>query len=134
VASGIGKPGLIAAVREVKKNRLRSDRKANAREHCPAAERRERVDRAASRVESEERAAREHDCVDRLHRHFGFEQRGVAPAWRPALDGRRNSRFAVEHHDRDTARRARILGVADAQSGDVGDQVQAVGHRSSPEK
>ncbi len=114
---------LVAAVDEVEQYGARNDRHELAGDLEAAARRTQGGLDAADRVEPESRAAGEDQRVDLLHRHVGFEQGGVAQARRAARNGERGRRRRVENQRRDSGGEFRVMGRADLDAGDIGDQV-----------
>ena len=87
---------------------------------CCAQER----DRAAGGVEPEQRAAREQHGIDAGYRHLRVEQRGVAGAGRAAAGDAGGDVGGVEDDRGHAGGDARVLGIADTDAGDVGDEVE----------
>ena len=86
----------------------------------PAQER----DRAAGGIEPEQRAAREQHGIDAGYRHLRLQQGGVAGAGRAAAGDAGGDVGGVEDDRRHAGGDARVLGIADADAGHVGDEVE----------
>ena len=117
-------PGLVAAVVEIEQRRAGDDRHAPAPtvEAAPVV-RRGRPSRRP-RIEAEGRAAGKHEGVDASDRHLAARAapRRAAPARRQASRARRGRRL-VEDDDADARGEPRVVRRADAQAGNVGDEI-----------
>jgi hypothetical protein len=87
-------------------------------------------------VEPERRAARQHDGVDPLDERGWVEQFGLAAARRAAADIDRSDGRHLTEHDRRARHSGHVLGLADQQTGHIGDQVARTGfgHFFAPRK
>ena len=102
---------------------MRDDRHTHGPDFKTAPHFFERRHRAARRVKPKGGAAGKKDGIDMIHRHFGFEEGGVAQAWRAAKCCNRRDRRTVEHN-RGYARCCDfIMGFADFKARDIGDQI-----------
>ena len=79
--------------------------------------------RAAAGVEPERGAARESETVDRLHRVAGLQQRCVARSGAAAAKIDRGNRGVVEDDGRDARGKGGVIGMADADACDIGQEV-----------
>ena len=120
---GHAAPVLVAAVDEVEDDGLHRHGDVGAAELQAAALLAQIADGAAGRVETEQRAAAEQHGVDAGDGHLGLEQCRVARAGRPAARDAGGDVAAVEDDRRDPAGEARVMGIADADAGHVGDEV-----------
>ena len=118
-----GPPVLVAAVQEVEEDGGRNDRHAGRTDGKAAAGFCEAGHDAAGGVEAEGGAAGEHHRIDRSDRLLRRQQVGVAGARRPAHDVTGSDRRLVAQHHRDARLEAGIVSVADAEAGDVGEEV-----------
>src|SRR5260370_575981 len=76
---------------------------------------------AAGGVQSERRTAAEHDGIDAFHHIGGIEQCALARAGRATADIDRGDGGLVEHDGRDAGSEPRVIGVADADAGNIGE-------------
>ena len=96
-------------------------RRADA--HAAALPAQER-DRAARGIEPEQRSAREQHGIDAGYRHLRVQQGGVATTGRAAAGDAGGDVGGVEDDRRDAGGDARVLGIADAHAGDIGDEIE----------
>ena len=78
---------------------------------------------AARGVQPERRAAGERDGVDRLDGAFGLEEAVLAGAGPAAAHVDRGDRGGVENDRGDAGSERCVVGVADANAGNVGDEI-----------
>ena len=78
---------------------------------------------ASAGFQSERRAACQRDPVDLLHRGDGIEQRPLAGAGAAAAHVHRGDRGVVEDHRGDAGAERGIVGVADADAGNISQKV-----------
>ena len=76
-------------------------------------------------VEAERRAAGQRDGVDALDRHRRIEQRAFARAGSAAANVGGGNRGLIEQHDRRAGAELGIVGMADADAGNVGDEISS---------
>ena len=117
-------PGLVAAVEQVEQDRAGRDRHPGVAHRKAAAEARQVRDDTAGRIEAVDGAARQHQRIDALDRHFRVEQGGIAHARRPASNRQRRDRGSIEDERGDARGDARILRVANRKAGDIGDEIE----------
>ncbi len=77
----------------------------------------------AAGLQPECRAAGQRDGVNPLHGVGDVEQRALAGARAAAAYIDRCYDRRIEHHRRDAGRQRRIVGVADADAGNIGEQI-----------
>ncbi len=123
---GVGRcvaPRLVAAVEEIEQDRRRHDRHLGGADRVAAAGCGEGRHHAGGRVEAEGGAAGQDNCVDGLDRVLRRQQIGFAGARRAAhdVDGGHGRCLADDNGDARLQRR--VVGVADAEAGNVGDQI-----------
>ena len=119
-------PVLVAAVQQVEHDRARHDRHADIADRKAAALLAQPSLRAGHRVEPEGGAAREHDGIDALDRFLRLQQIDVARARRAATDIGGGHRGFVEQNRSDAGGERDVVGIADLQAGDIGDEVAHV--------
>ena len=74
-------------------------------------------------------AAREQDGVGALDDGIGLETAEIAPGGRATGDGDGRHRRLIEERDGDTRGEALVLGAADLEAGDIGEEVAHRGSR-----
>ena len=112
---------------KIEQDRRRHDRHAHAAHLEAAPHGGEPVHNTGSGVETKGRAARQHDRVDAIDQCRRTEQLGVAGARRPATHIDRRNRRRLAQDDRRAGHGGRVLGLADEQVGDIGDQIAWTG-------
>ena len=121
----IAAPVLVAAVQQIEQDRRRHDRHARVADLKAAAVLAEPRLGAGGGVEAERRAAGQRDGVDALDRHRRIEQRAFARARSAAANVGRRDRGLVEQHDGRARAELGIVGMADADAGNVGDEISS---------
>ena len=116
-------PGLVAAVQQIEHDRAGHDRDHGAAHRKAAALFGEPGLHAAAGLEPERRAAGERDGVDPLHGVGEVEQRAFAGAGPAAAHVDRRHRRPVENDRRDAGGERRVIGVTDADAGDIGEKI-----------
>ena len=123
----LGAPVLVAAVEEIEEDRRRHDRHAHIADRQAAPVRDQPGDDTGRGIEPEGRAAGEDDRVDPLDRLLGREQVGLARPGRAAHHVDRGDRRLIADDDGHARLDPRIVGIADAEAGDVGEEVAGAG-------
>ncbi len=126
---GVAAPGLVAAVQKIEHDRAGHDRNSRAAHREAATLFREPGLHPAAGLEPERRAARERDGVDPIHRISEVEQRALAGAGPAAAHVDRRHCRGIEDHRGDTGRQRGVIGVTDADAGNIG---QEIFHRMLP--
>ena len=116
-------PGLVAAVQQIEADRAGHDRNHGLADFKSAALLGQPGLHAARGVKAERRAAGERDRIDRLDGGVGLQQGVLARAGPAAAHVDRRHRRLVEDDRGDTRRQPGVIGVADADAGDIGEQV-----------
>src|SRR5207253_2636817 len=78
---------------------------------------------AAGGVQAERRAAAERNRIDTFHGIGRIEQRAFARAGPAAAHIDRGDRRSVEYDRSDTGSKLRVIGVADADAGNIGEEI-----------
>ena len=116
-------PCLVAAVEQIEADRARNDRNDRLADSKAAALFGKPGLYAARGVQPERRAAGERDGVDRLDGAFGLEQRVLAGAGPAAAHVDRGDRGRIENDRGDAGGERRVVGVADANAGNIGEEI-----------
>ena len=116
-------PGLVAAVEQIETDRAGHDRDQRAAYRKAAALFGQPCLHPAAGLQSERRAARQRDAVDLLHGVFEVEHRAFANAGTAAADVDRRHRGPVENDGGDAGRQRPVIGVADADAGNIGQEI-----------
>src|SRR5207237_401386 len=116
-------PCLVAAVEQIETDRARYDRNNRLADSQAPPLFGEPGLHAARGVQSKRRAARERNTVDGLNRAFKLEKRFLAGAGAAAADVDRSYRGRIENDRGDAGGERRVVGVADADAGYVGEEV-----------
>ncbi len=80
------------------------------------------------RIESEDRSAGQHDGMSLLDQVFGFKRTGFPPARRAAADVRGHGEHPVRHKHCHARQAGGIAGIADADPGNIGDEIARPWH------
>ena len=126
-------PVLVAAVVEIEQDGGRHDRHARRADGEAAALFLEPGLDAGGGIEAERRAAGQRDGVDAFDGLGRVEQRGLARARAAATQVDRADRRPIEDQRRRAGTEPHVLGVADLNSGNVGDEVAQIDPRKSDE-
>ena len=123
----IAAPVLVAAVEQVEHDRARHDRHHRVADAEAAALLAHISLHAGGGIEPEGRAAGQHDGVDAFHGLRRIEQGGLARAGPAAahIDARHHG--LVEHHDGRAGAELGVAGMADADAGNIGDEIACHG-------
>src|SRR5262249_55399908 len=116
-------PGLVSAVQEIEADGAWNDRNDGVANPETAPLFDEPGLHAAGGIEPKRRAARERNAVDGLDRAFGSEQGLLARAGTAAAYVHRGNCRLVEDDGRDAGGEGRIVGVTDADAGNVGETI-----------
>ena len=116
-------PGLVAATQEIEQDRAGHDRHPRGADRKAAALLGEQGLHAGGRVEAEGRSARERDGVDMLDRHRRIEQVDLARARAAAAQIHRRDGGRIEHDCGHAGAELAVLGMADTEARDIGDQI-----------
>ena len=116
-------PVLVAPVQEIERDGLDGDGNIDSADLQAATLSAQARNDAAGGVETEQRAAGQHDGIDAGHRHFRLEQGGIARARRAAPDHPGGDVRGIDHDDRHAGSDPRVMRIADADAGQVGDQI-----------
>jgi hypothetical protein len=114
---------LVAAVVQIETDSARHDRNDGFADPIALALLGEPGLHATAGLQSECRAARQRDAVDLLHRGDRIEQRPLAGAGTAAAHVHRGGRGVVEDHRGDAGAEPGVVGVADADAGNVSKKV-----------
>ena len=116
-------PLLVAAVEEVEADRAGHDRDHGVAYPEAAALFGEPGLHAAAGLQPERRTAGKRDAHRSLHHVDGIEQRSLADAGAAAAHVHRGDRGPVENHRGDAGGQRGIIGMADANAGDIREQI-----------
>ncbi len=123
IAVRVDRPGLVATIQQIEEDRRRHDRHILVADRKAAPGGAQRIGDAGCRVKPERRAPRKHQRIDLLHQPVGGKQVGLAGAGRTAHDMHRGGEGRIGDQHRHARAQAVILGIADREPGDIGDQV-----------
>ncbi len=116
-------PSLVAAIQQIEQDRRRHQGNARRADGKPDPARREPSHRRRGRLQPEGGAAAQHHRVDLRNQAGGIERVGLARPRRAAADIDRRHRRGLGQHDRHPGPHLSIFGIADADAGDVGDEI-----------
>ena len=126
-AVGVVGPALVAAVEEIEEDGAGDDRDGDIGDREPPALRAEAVADAGAGIEAEGGAAAQDDRIDGLDELVGREQLGLARAGRAAHDVDRGEERPVGGQHGRPGLDPVVLGVADEETGDIGDEIARTG-------
>src|SRR5205807_4109759 len=116
-------PRLVAAIEEIEDDRAGHDRDHRAAHREAATVLGKPGLHATGGIQAERRAAAKHDRIDALHRIGGIEQRALARPGPATADIDRSYRGLVEDDRGDAGSKAGVIGVADANAGNIGEEI-----------
>ena len=116
-------PGLVAAIEQVEADRARNDRNQGLADPQAAALFGEPGLQSPGAVQPERGAARQGDAVDGFDRAFKTEQGFLANAGSAAAHIDRSDRGRIENDGGDAGGEGGVVGMTDADTGDIGEEV-----------